>query len=97
MKLFRKAYAALSEIIGNGGSVLFVCTKRQGQAIIREEAERCGMYFVNHRWLGGMLTNFQTINIPLNVSKKLNPCRLTVPLIDSQKRDTPDGERAGQA
>jgi small subunit ribosomal protein S2 len=41
--------------------VLFVGTKRQAQAIIKEEAKRCGMYYVDHRWLGGMLTNFQTI------------------------------------
>ena len=71
MKLFRKAYGALADIIGNGGSVLFVCTKRQGQVIIKEEAERCGMYFVNHRWLGGMLTNFQTIKHSVDRLKKI--------------------------
>nr|WP_320010055.1 30S ribosomal protein S2 [uncultured Desulfobulbus sp.] len=71
MKLFRKAYAALADIVADGGSVLFVCTKRQGQAIIKEEAERCGMYFVNHRWLGGMLTNFQTIKHSVDRLKKI--------------------------
>ena len=71
MKLFRKAFAALADIVGEGGSVLFVCTKRQGQAIIKEEAERCGMYFVNHRWLGGMLTNFQTIKHSVDRLKKI--------------------------
>ncbi|MGI6655889.1 MAG: 30S ribosomal protein S2 [Desulfobulbus sp.] len=71
MKLFRQAYSALVEVVANGGSVLFVCTKRQGQSIIREEAERCGMYFVSHRWLGGMLTNFQTIRYSVDRLKKI--------------------------
>lgn len=71
LKLFRKAYSALVDMVAGGGSVLFVCTKRQGQAIIKEEAERCGMYFVNHRWLGGMLTNFQTIKHSIERLKKI--------------------------
>lgn len=71
LKLFRKAYSALVDIVGGGGSVLFVCTKRQGQTIIKEEAGRCGMYFVNHRWLGGMLTNFQTIKHSVERLKKI--------------------------
>ncbi len=71
MKMFRKAYAALADIIAEGGTALFVCTKRQGQSIIREEAERCGMYFINHRWLGGMLTNFQTIKFSVDRLKKI--------------------------
>jgi small subunit ribosomal protein S2 len=45
----------------NGGNILFVGTKRSGRAIIREEAERCGQYFVNNRWLGGTMTNWQTV------------------------------------
>lgn len=71
LKLFRKAYSALVDMVAGGGSVLFVCTKRQGQVIIKEEAERCGMYFVNHRWLGGMLTNFQTIKHSIERLKKI--------------------------
>ena len=61
IKLFRKAYEYVVHETSKGGYVLFVGTKRQAQAIIKEEAERCGMYFINHRWLGGTLTNFQTI------------------------------------
>lgn len=61
LPLFNKAYKFLVKDISKGGTLLFVGTKRQAQEIIKEEAERCGMYFVNHRWLGGMLTNFQTI------------------------------------
>ena len=55
------AYAAMREIAEKGGKVLFVGTKKQAQECIKEEAERCGMYYVNQRWLGGMLTNFKTI------------------------------------
>ena len=55
------AYNAVKDIVANGGSVLFVGTKKQAQDSIKAEAERCGMYYVNQRWLGGMLTNFETI------------------------------------
>ncbi len=55
------AYQAVCDIIGNGGTILFVGTKKQAQDAIQAEAERCGMYYVNERWLGGMLTNFKTI------------------------------------
>ncbi len=61
LPLFNKAYEMMNDTVAKGGTVLFVGTKRQAQDIIREEAERCGMYYVNHRWLGGMLTNYQTI------------------------------------
>ena len=55
------AYNAIFDIVAQGGTVLFVGTKKQAQETIKEEAERCGMYYVNQRWLGGMLTNFKTI------------------------------------
>ncbi|NCB93036.1 MAG: 30S ribosomal protein S2 [Clostridia bacterium] len=55
------AYKAVSDIAADGGTILFVGTKKQAQDAIKLEAERCGMYFVNERWLGGMLTNFKTI------------------------------------
>ena len=55
------AYNAVSEIVSNGGTILFVGTKKQAQDAVQTEAERCGMYYVNERWLGGMLTNFKTI------------------------------------
>ena len=55
------AYNAVSEIVANGGKILFVGTKKQAQDAIRTEAVRSGMYYVNERWLGGMLTNFRTI------------------------------------
>ncbi len=60
-RLFDKACDFITDEVKGGGSVLFVGTKRQAQSIVNEEAKRCGMYYVDHRWLGGMLTNFQTI------------------------------------
>ena len=56
-----EAYYAIKDIVANGGMVLFVGTKKQAQDAIKSEAERSGMYYVNERWLGGMLTNFKTI------------------------------------
>ena len=56
-----EAYKAIAEVVAEGGTVLFVGTKKQAQDAVKTEAERCGMYYVNERWLGGMLTNFKTI------------------------------------
>ena len=56
-----EAYRAIADIVADGGTVLFVGTKKQAQDAIKTEAERCGMFYVNERWLGGMLTNFKTI------------------------------------
>ena len=61
VQLFNKAYEDIRDIRARGKSVLFVGTKRQAQDIIREEAVRCGQFFINYRWLGGTLTNFKTI------------------------------------
>ena len=56
-----EAYKAVSDIAAEGGTILFVGTKKQAQEAVQTEAERCGMFYVNERWLGGMLTNFKTI------------------------------------
>ncbi|MDD2214188.1 MAG: 30S ribosomal protein S2 [Oscillospiraceae bacterium] len=56
-----EAYMFVRDLAQNGGSILFVGTKKQAQDSIKEEAERCGMYYINNRWLGGLLTNFTTI------------------------------------
>ena len=61
VKKAEEAYKAMKEIAETGKPVLFVGTKKQAQEAIKEEAERCGMFYVNERWLGGMLTNFDTI------------------------------------
>ena len=60
-KKIDEAYAVLKSIVDEGKTVIFVGTKKQAQECVKEEAERCGMYYVNQRWLGGMLTNFDTI------------------------------------
>jgi small subunit ribosomal protein S2 len=60
-KLYREAAEFATNVAARGGTMLFVGTKRQAQDAIAEEAQRCGMYFVNQRWLGGLLTNFSTI------------------------------------
>ncbi len=65
------AYNAVVELVKNGGKILFVGTKKQAQDAIRTEAERCGMYYVNERWLGGMLTNFRTIQSRIRRMKEI--------------------------
>ena len=69
--LFREALQAIQETAANGGKVLFVGTKRQASSIIAQEAQRCGQYFVNHRWLGGMLTNWKTVSNSIHRLKEL--------------------------
>lgn len=61
VKLVEVAYDFIREISSNGGNILFVGTKKQAQEAIKNEAERCGMFYINYRWLGGILTNFNTI------------------------------------
>ena len=65
------AYKAVSDIAAEGGTILFVGTKKQAQDAIKAEAERCGMYYVNERWLGGMLTNFKTIQSRIKRLKEI--------------------------
>ena len=70
-KKIDEAYKAMNEIAEKGGKVLFVGTKKQAQEAIKEEAERCGMFYVNERWLGGMLTNHKTIQTRINKLREL--------------------------
>ena len=67
-----KAYAFVRDMAKQGKSVLFVGTKKQAQDAIKEEAERCGMYYINKRWLGGTLTNFNTIRTRIDRLNKIN-------------------------
>ena len=67
----KEAYKFIRNIVANNQTVLFVGTKRQALEIIKEEAERCGMFYVNQRWWGGMLTNFSTIRQSVERLKKL--------------------------
>ena len=67
----KDSYEAVRKIVASGKSVLFVGTKKQAQQAVQKEAERCGMYYVNNRWLGGMLSNFTTIKKSLQRLKKI--------------------------
>lgn len=74
-KTYPMLYNALNaarEVAANGGKVLFVATKKQAQDIVKQNAERCGQYYVNYRWLGGMLTNWKTVCKSINRLVKLN-------------------------
>ena len=71
IQAIKDAYEAVRKTVAGGKTVLFVGTKKQAQQAIQKEAERCGMYYVNNRWLGGMLTNFVTIKKSLLRLKKL--------------------------
>ena len=71
LRKLREALAFLTNLAANGGKVLFVGTKRQAQGVVAEEATRAQMYYVNHRWLGGTLTNFATIRRSLNRLREL--------------------------
>jgi small subunit ribosomal protein S2 len=70
VRLFEESYNFVAELAAQGGQLLFVGTKKQAQDAVREEAERCGMYYVNTRWLGGTLTNFQTIKQSIDRLRK---------------------------
>jgi small subunit ribosomal protein S2 len=70
-QLFKKACSFIQDAVAEGKKVLFVGTKRQSQSIVEEEAKRCGMFYVNNRWLGGMLTNFHTIKKGIERLKQL--------------------------
>ena len=72
LKMFKDAARFVGEVAAQGKNVLFVGTKRQAQEAIAEEANRCGMYYVNHRWLGGLLTNNATIQKSIQRLRELD-------------------------
>lgn len=71
MRHFKSSYSFVADLVSKGGTVMFVGTKRQAREIVAKEAERCGMFYINHRWLGGMMTNFQTIKNSVERLKKI--------------------------
>ena len=75
LRQLERAKELVSEIVGKGGRVLFVCTKRQLKEVVRDEAERCGQFWVTERWLGGTLTNFRTIKKNLKRLKEIERMR----------------------
>ena len=73
--LMNEAYRAMVQVAADGGKILFVGTKKQAQEVMQAEAERCGMWYVNQRWLGGTLTNFQTLRTRINYMIELQQQR----------------------
>lgn len=71
LKKFKEAYEKIVDTVAKGGKILLVGTKKQARDVIAEEAKRCGMYYVNQRWLGGTLTNFSTIKNSIEKLKRL--------------------------
>ena len=72
MPMLGRALEAIHDVVAGGGRVLFVGTKRQAQEKVADAAQRCGQYFVNHRWLGGMLTNWKTISLSIKRLKEMD-------------------------
>ncbi len=81
------AYEFVKQTVAHGGSILFVGTKRQAQEVIAEQAQRVGMPYVNQRWLGGMLTNFQTVHKRLQRLKELEDMEQTGVLVSLSKKE----------
>lgn len=77
LRKFKEAYQFARDVVAQGESILFVGTKKQAQDAIVEESQRCGMFYVRHRWLGGMLTNFETIRKSIERMKKLEEMKST--------------------
>jgi small subunit ribosomal protein S2 len=92
LPLFQEALNFVSNLSARGGKLLFVGTKRSAQAVIREEADRCGMPFVDHRWLGGMLTNYKTVRQSI---RRLKDLQATQEKISTQltKKEALDRQR----
>jgi small subunit ribosomal protein S2 len=75
LPLYYDALNYISQMVSNGGKILFVGTKRAAQKIVREQAQRCGMPYVDHRWLGGTLTNYKTVRQSIKRLKQLEKMR----------------------
>jgi len=89
----KDAYRFVVDVAANGGKVLFVGTKRQAQEAIKEEANRVGMYYVTNRWLGGLLTNFQTVKKSIERMKKLETMRDDGSFVNFKKKEALGYER----
>lgn len=90
--MLHKALEAVRDVVASGGRVLFVGTKTQASDKIREAAQKCGQYYINHRWLGGTLTNWKTVNQSIKRMKEMeklleNPGRMTKKEILNMDRD----------
>ena len=81
--MLRDACGFIRDLVADGGQILFVGTKKQAQEVVREAAERCEMFYVNNRWLGGMLTNFQTIRRSIDRLKRVEEMLETAAIADA--------------
>ena len=93
LKKFREAYGFVRDLAAGGGTMLFIGTKKQAQETVFEEAGRCGMYYVNQRWLGGTLTNFTTIRKSIGRLKKLEEMKETGEFDRVNKKEALELER----
>ncbi len=96
LKKFREAYAFVRDLAAGGGTMLFIGTKKQAQETVFEEATRCGMFYVNQRWLGGTLTNFATIRKSIARLKKLEEMKETGEYERLPKKEALELERERQ-
>ena len=96
LKKFREAYAYVRDLGAAGGTLLFVGTKKQAHETVLEEATRCGQFYVNHRWLGGTLTNFATIRKSIGRLKKLDEMKETGEYERLPKKEVASLERERQ-
>lgn len=92
LPLFQEALNFVSQLAARNGKILFVGTKRSAQVVIREQAERCGMPFVDHRWLGGMLTNYKTVRQSIRRLKDLQAMQEKI-FTQLTKKEALDRER----
>ncbi len=81
--MLRDACGFIRALVSDGGQILFVGTKKQAQEVVREAAERCEMFYINNRWLGGMLTNFQTIRKSIDRLKRVEEMLETAAIADA--------------
>ena len=93
MQRVKIAHAAMKEVAGKGGKILFVGTKKQAQGAIAEYAQKCGMYYVAERWLGGLLTNFKTVRNSIDRLKQLEKMKETGKWEAETKKEILDLER----
>jgi len=91
--LFEEAYNFIVDVVSNGEKVLFVGTKKQAQDSIAEESKRCGMFYVNNRWLGGTLTNFRTIKKNIEKLKELESMKSDGRIDQLSKKEALEIER----
>jgi small subunit ribosomal protein S2 len=77
MQRLKIAYAAMKDVSADNGKVLFVGTKKQAQGAVKEYAEKCGMYYISDRWLGGLLTNYKTVSVSIKRLKDLEAMKAT--------------------